>query len=156
VDTRQARPARQSSRLRWYQFRLRTLLILVVVVAAFCSLGASTHWVVPVGIATSVVIGGATGGLVGRTWPGIVVGAMYGLQFAVIPAGLVYVSAVLAFSRAPWLLYLSVVIAAAFAAALGGGLGGLAVRSRYREPVVGSCRKSGSSDRDQRPPCCDG
>ena len=60
--------------LPWYQFSLRSLCVLTLLVAVFCSIGASTHWGVPV----VVLIGGGVGGIFARTWLGLAQGAVSG------------------------------------------------------------------------------
>jgi hypothetical protein len=46
----------EKSHPRWrFQYSLRTLLIFVFIVSVLCSVGACTHWIVPVGIAAIAV-----------------------------------------------------------------------------------------------------
>ena len=62
------------SKLPWYQFSLRSVLLLTLVVAVLCSIGACTHWLVSVMLDSVVLIGGVTGRIVGGTGLGLVEG----------------------------------------------------------------------------------
>jgi hypothetical protein len=105
--------------LPWYQFSLRSLLLLVFVVALICSLGACTHWVGPVVLATVVFVGGGMGRLIAGIRAGFREGTLYGTLVFLI---------VLSVSR-PWTFDLSRdwrwVVGTAV---LGGAVGGLTVR----------------------------
>ena len=46
---------------RWYQYSLRLLLLLFVVVALLCSLGVCTHWLVSAVLGSAMLIGGIAG-----------------------------------------------------------------------------------------------
>ena len=66
--------------LPWYQFRLRSLLLLMLYVAVLCSLGVISSWFFAglTGLATS--LGGIIGRIVARTKLGLVVGALLGIS----------------------------------------------------------------------------
>jgi len=65
----------------WYQFSLRSLMLLVLVVALLCSLGKCTHWLLPVVLAATVLVGGTAGRIVSGIKAGFVQGALYGIPF---------------------------------------------------------------------------
>jgi len=65
----------------YFQYSLRSLLLLTLFVAVMCSIGACTHWLVPVVIASTILIGGIAGRIVAGTRLGFWQGAVYGLQF---------------------------------------------------------------------------
>lgn len=51
-----AAEAKKETRRRWrFQYSLRTLMVFVFVVSILCSIGACTHWVVPVGLSAIAV-----------------------------------------------------------------------------------------------------
>ena len=51
----ESQPNPPAFRRRWYQFRLRMLLVFVSVVTVLCSIGVCTHWVVPIGLSAIAV-----------------------------------------------------------------------------------------------------
>ncbi len=67
-------------KLPWYQFSLRSLLLLTLFVVVLCSLGVCTDWVVSAVIA----VGGVMGGILARKWSGLVLGVISGIAFAFI------------------------------------------------------------------------
>lgn len=117
------------SKLPWYQFSLRSVLLLTLVVAVLCSIGACTHWLVSVMLDSVVLIGGVTGRIVGGTGLGLVEGALYGIVFCFIAfLGLATLAVLFGYL---WDLYrlaaicaMSVLLGGIF----GGVLGGLSAR----------------------------
>ena len=51
-------------KLFWYQFGLRSLLLLTLFVAVLCLIGVCTHWLISVAIGMIVVVGGFAGRIV--------------------------------------------------------------------------------------------
>ena len=99
--------------LPWYQFSLRSLLLLTLYVAVLCSLGICTHWIFSVVIG----IGGIAGWIVARTWFGFLLGAMWALAFVLlIPALALNIPMALE----DWQQYAILVIAAIVGGVLGG------------------------------------
>ena len=114
----------------WYQFSLRSLLLLTLFVAVLCSLGVCTHWLVSAAIAMTVVIGGIAGRIVAGTRLGFVQGVVFGIQF-LFWAGLACIFLVL---QCPFLLpwesrWLWGVVLG-IAVLIGGVVGGFTVRPR--------------------------
>ena len=68
------------SKLPWYQFSLRSLLILTVFAAVICSIGAHTYW----SFAVILAIGGVAGGIASRSWLGLMLGVLVGFIGAVV------------------------------------------------------------------------
>ena len=66
--------------LRWYQFTLRSLMLLTLFVAVICSLGVCTHWLVSAVIAM-FALAGMAGRIVAGTRLGFVQGVVFGIQF---------------------------------------------------------------------------
>ena len=62
-----------------YQFSLRSLLLLTLVIAVLCSIGVCTHWLVSAVIALPVAIGGIAGWIVAGTGEGFVMGIVVGI-----------------------------------------------------------------------------
>ena len=108
--------------LPWYQFSLRSLLLFTSFVAALCSLGVCTHWLVSAVIVLPVVVGGMAGRIVAGTRLGFVQGVVFGTQFLLVCEFLPFLW------KPSWLL--GVVIA--IAVLIGGMVGGLSVRPRSR------------------------
>ncbi len=69
-------------KLPWYQFSLRSLFLLTAFVAVLCSLGVCSDW----SLAAVIGVGGTTGGIVTRTWRGIVLGVLAGGVSAFVTA----------------------------------------------------------------------
>jgi hypothetical protein len=46
----ESQPNSPESRHHWYQYSMRSLMVFVTIVAVLCSIGACTHWVVPIGL----------------------------------------------------------------------------------------------------------
>lgn len=69
---------------RWYQYSLRLLLLLFVVVALLCSLGSCTHWLVSVVLGSAMLIGGIAGRVIAGTRCGFVQGAVFAVEFLLI------------------------------------------------------------------------
>ena len=88
-------------KLPWYQFSLRSLLLLTVFVAVLCSLGVCTHWLVSVAIAVTVAIGGIAGRIVAGTRLGFVQGVVFAVQFVLMA---IFICVVLQFPVA-WLFW---------------------------------------------------
>ena len=114
--------------LPWYQFRLRSLLLLTAFVAVLCSIGVCTHWVV------SAVVGvsGVAGRIVARRNFGFLLGSLFGSVFAPITVILASFlgDLVLAFvSPSEMLGTILGVIAALTGGVLGGVFGGLMARN---------------------------
>jgi len=63
-----------------FQYSIRFLLLLTLIVAVLCSIGACTNWFVSVVLASTMLIGGVVGGIIARTKWGFVMGAAFGLQ----------------------------------------------------------------------------
>jgi len=70
----------------WYQFSLRSLLLLTLFVAVLCSYGVSVHWVLSAVIGTILLIGGVTGGNIARSQLGFWLGMLLGLLCSMIAA----------------------------------------------------------------------
>lgn len=115
---------------RWYQFSLRSLLLLCVFVAVLCSVGVCVHWAIPAAVASVVTIGGVAGGVVARTRSGLVQGVVVAVQFSLIVflIGLFALPAIRRGAPAPWGSPWLAVVAMGFASLLGGCLGGDSVR----------------------------
>ena len=79
-----AAPTPKPSPPPWYQFSLRSLLLLTLFVAVLCSLGVCTHWLVSAVVAMTVVIGGIAGRIVAGTRLGFVRGAVYAIAWLLI------------------------------------------------------------------------
>ena len=120
-----------TSKLPWYQFSLRSFLLLTLFVAVLCSLWVCMSWV----ISAVVGIGGLAGRIVARRNFGFVVGGVFGSVVA--PITFVLASfvgdLVLAFvAPAEILLYLGPILgvmAALIGSTLGGVFGGLVARN---------------------------
>ena len=121
--------------LRWYQFTLRSLMLLTLFVAVICSLGVCTHWLVSAVIAM-FALAGMAGRIVAGTRLGFVQGVVFGIQFllaAVVIHLLLF--PFLPFWVAPWLRLLldepwRLGVVLGIVVLIGGALGGLSVRPR--------------------------
>lgn len=71
------------SKLRWYQFSLRSLLGLTAFVAVLCSIGLCIHWILSALISIVAAVGGIAGWIVGRLCLGFAAGIVYGACFLV-------------------------------------------------------------------------
>ena len=71
-------------KLPWYQFSLRSLLLLTLFVAVLCSVGARYHW----SVAAVIAVGGIAGTIVARSWFGLVLGVLSGGICAVMMAAI--------------------------------------------------------------------
>jgi len=111
----------------WYQFSLRSLLLLVVFVALLCVLGRYTHWLLAAIIGLTVLCGGIAGWIVAHTRLGFVQGIVFAVQFVLL-VGL-FLLLPLGFFGAEstrWLLC----VVTAVVASVSGVVGGITVRSR--------------------------
>jgi hypothetical protein len=73
----------------WYQFSVRSLLLLTVFAAVLCTIGVHMHWLLSAFLATIVLVGGIAGRIVaginrGFVWG--VVGAVYSFLFSLFVA----------------------------------------------------------------------
>ena len=120
--------------LRWYQFSLRSLLLLTVAVAGLCSLGVCTDW----SIAAVIGGGGVIGGIIARTRSGLLLGVAYGVGFSGMAAAayvLTWFSGLLSVPGsfgASWQVGAAVKTAAVIGSLVGGIAGGRAARRRLR------------------------
>ena len=116
-------------KLPWYQFSLRSVLLLTLVVAVLCSLGVSIHWALSAVIASIIAIGGVAGRVVAGTPLGFTQGILFAMQ-------LFFLSVIVSLFCFPSLTHVSLWwLALLYGAAIliGGVLGGLSVRSRSRQ-----------------------
>jgi hypothetical protein len=65
---------------RRYQFSLRSLLLFTAFVAVLCAIGVRTDW----SVCAVIAVGGVAGGIVARTWSGLVLGSVLGSMCAVV------------------------------------------------------------------------
>ena len=86
----------------WYQFSLRSLLLLTVFVAVLCSTGVRSHW----SVAATIAVGGVAGGIIAMSWLGLVLGVLSGGLCAVVMAAICVVVWRLLF-RVPFLMWIS-------------------------------------------------
>jgi hydrogenase/urease accessory protein HupE len=101
----------------WYQFSLRSLLLLTLFVAALCSIGVCTHWLISAFV-VMVTIGGVTGRIVAGTRLGFLAGVLYGSLLLL---------AVVVFLPFRWTTW-DCLSATGIAALIGGVVGGLSAR----------------------------
>jgi predicted Co/Zn/Cd cation transporter (cation efflux family) len=101
----------------WYQFSLRSLLLLTVFVAALCGLGIYTHWLLAAIIGLTVMCGGITGWLVARTRLGFAQGIVFAVQFVLL-VGL-FLLLPLGFLRSEWPRWLLCAVTAVVASVSG-------------------------------------
>ncbi len=120
---------------RPFQFSLRSMLLLTVFVAVVCSIGVCTDW----SVAAVIGVGGMTGGIVARSWRGLMLGLFVGGMGAFTAAAACMILGVLLFSGPvgvvggpSWANGLIVVmeLAAIIGSAIGGILGGRLARYR--------------------------
>jgi hypothetical protein len=114
----------------WYQFSLRSLMLLVLFVAVLCSLGVCTHWLLSVVLGSTVLVGGIAGRIVAGTGLGFVQGFVFALQFVLVLL-LACIFLIFAFRptvilESPWPLCATFAVASL----LGGICGGYTVRPR--------------------------
>ena len=122
-------------KLPWYQFSLRSLLLLTVFVALLCSIGIRTDWRVSAVIAV-IAAGGITGRIVPRTWLGFVFGIVAGgvcAAVAAIASTLVWID-VFGMPFLPNRYYdVTMIIAGFIGSLIGGIVGGRYARTRPRQ-----------------------
>ena len=112
---------------RWYQFSLRSLILLVASVAVLCSIGVCTDWSIPIGIASTGVIGGIVGTIVAGTRGGFLRGALYGVLYSAI--ALILCALCGGFHWLCGSVWRSLAVLG-LGSLLGGGLGGYGARPR--------------------------
>jgi hypothetical protein len=119
-------------RLSWYQFSLRSLMLFAALVAVLCSIGVCTNW----SVAAVFAVGGITGGILARSWLGLVLGVLSGGICAVMMAAVCVIMWRILF-RVPFLMWISssldgvidgIKLAAIIGSLLGGILGGYIAR----------------------------
>jgi hypothetical protein len=108
----------------WYQFSLRSLLLLTVFVAVLCFIGVCTNWLFSALAAMTVLIGGTAGRIVAGTRLGFVQGVLFGIQFALSCLFLPFPFLLNWESPWPWGVVLGIAVL------IGGVLGGYSVRPR--------------------------
>ena len=118
----------------WYQFSLRSLLLLTVYVAVLCSIGVGVNWFIPVIGLLALISGIAARAVSGTTFGfvhGAVCGPLVGLSFVtILGCGGVPVLFVLGVSRMPsWLIHAVVEVSMLVGVILGGIMGGLMARN---------------------------
>ena len=117
--------------LPWYQFSLRSLLLFTAFVAVLCSIGVRTDW----SVSAVIAVGGVVGGILARTWSGLVLGGVLGSMCAVVGIAAFVVVWSIVF-RIPmlwapyWELIAAVKLAAIVGSLAGGVLGGCTARFR--------------------------
>jgi hypothetical protein len=84
MNTMDAQPVSTRPNNRWGQYSLRTLLVMVALAAALCSIARHVGWLVPAGILVAVAIGAVVGRLVTRTDLGLGTGVIRGLQLSLV------------------------------------------------------------------------
>jgi len=114
---------------RPFQFSLRSLMLFVLGVALLCSLGKCTHWLVPVVLAATGLIGGIAGSLVAGIKAGFVEGALYGILFFLF-AFVGCARLVVAFPGLGDVVWRLFSMICGIALLIGGILGGYSVRPR--------------------------
>ncbi len=112
-----------------YQFSLRSLLLLTLVIAVLCSIGVCTHWLVSAVIALPVAIGGIAGWIVAGTGEGFVMGIVVGILFLLgdFVICCAFLSAIPQVVEVRWQLFAAFHLIALL---MGGILGGLLERVR--------------------------
>jgi hypothetical protein len=119
--------ATSKPKLPWYQFSLRSLLLLTVFVAVLCSLGVCTHWFFSALVAM-LTLGGIEGRIVAGTRLGFVQGVVFGIQFLL---GAVLLCVLLRFPLPlPWEASWQLGVVLGIAVLIGGVVGGFTVRPR--------------------------
>ncbi len=122
--------------LPWYQFSLRSLLLLTLFVAVLCSIGVGMNW----SIAAIIAVGGVAGGIVARSWLGLVLGVLSGGMCAVMMATVCVITWRLLF-RVPITMWIpslldgvsdGIKLAAIIGSLLGGFFGGRVARLRSK------------------------
>ena len=102
----------------WYQFSLRSLLLLTLFVAALCSIGVCTHWLISAFVAMVTIVG-----IMGRIVAGIRLGFVAGVLY-----GILFILAVFLFLPTHWTTW-ECLSATGIAALIGGVVGGLSARA---------------------------
>ena len=106
--------------LHWYQFRLRSLLLLMAVLAVLSAIGVQTDW----SLAVSLAAGGVMGKVFGKSWLGLIYGVGLGSFCAVMAGHLACNALGWSFLRAqlglPMVKFFMIL-----GSVVGGGLGGL-------------------------------
>ncbi len=116
----------------WYQFNLRTLFVAGLFVAALCSLGVCTHWLVSIAIGFGVMLGGTVGRIVAGTRLGFVQGAVNGSVFSLAQ---VLFFVIIPMSGPPsWRVWVGLGIAVVVGALVGGYVGGRIARFALLPP----------------------
>jgi hypothetical protein len=69
---------------RWHQYSLRTLLIIVSIVAMLCSIGVYASWCISLCILAAMLLGGLIGYSIAKTQWGFVRGVVHGFQFFLV------------------------------------------------------------------------
>ena len=115
--------------LPWYQFSLRSLLLFTAFVAVLCSIGVRTDW----SVSAVIAVGGVVGGILARTWSGLILGGVLGSMCAVVGiAAFAFVWCIVfrmpMFWTPSWELIAAVKIAAIVGSLAGGVLGGCTAR----------------------------
>ena len=112
-------------KLPWYQFSLRSLLLLPLVVAVLCSIGVCSDW----SVAAIIAVGGVSGRIVAKSWVGLIIGVLAGNVGACLAGILVctFARSLIPFSPT-WLFLLRT--AMIIGSLIGGVLGGY--KARYR------------------------
>ena len=115
--------------LTWYQFSLRSLLLLTLWVAVLCSLGVCTYWLYSAVIAIDAIVGRG----ISRRRSGLVLGVMVAcICSAVAAATCVFFWMLLFGMPLLWVptrqFFVAVEIAAIIGSLIGGVLGGRAER----------------------------
>ena len=113
--------------LPWFQFSLRSLLILTLFVAVLCSIGVCTDW----SVAVIIAAGAVSGRIVARRSVGLIVGILAGNVGACLAGGLVAIFSGSSISSSPaWLFRMK--IAMIIGSLIGGLLGGSKARHRSK------------------------
>ena len=118
------------SELPWYQFSLRSLLLLAVFVAVICSFGSGADW----SVLAVIAVGGVAGRIIAGRWFGLIVGVLSAGVYAVIAAiacaGICFFSFDSPATWAQSWQCIAAKIAAIIGALIGGVLGGFTARLR--------------------------
>lgn len=112
----------------WYQFSLRSLLLLTVFVGVLCALGIYTHWLFATVIGLTVLCGGIAGWIGARTRLGFVLGIVVAVSFVLL-VGFFLLLFFGLLGAAQWPRWLLCAVAAVVAS-VSGLVGGFTVRPR--------------------------
>ncbi|MGA2258197.1 MAG: hypothetical protein ABSG53_26315 [Thermoguttaceae bacterium] len=112
--------------LRWYQFSLRSLLLVTLFMAVLCSLGVWANW----SVAVVIAVGGIAGGIVARSLLGFARGIVTGGLFSIVSgiAGLLWRTSFRSIDE----IIATMQIAAIVGSLIGGILGGYTARYRSK------------------------